>query len=800
MNRILLAGGGTLGSVSPLIAIRQAYPEADYLFISTGSGLDDKFVRQFNLRTIGIPAGKLRRYFSLFNLIDFFKSVGGFFISLVIIQRYKPDIVLTSGSYVAVPVAWAAKILGKKIVLHQQDAKIGLANRMIAPIANVITVAFKDLLEIFPDKNVFYTGNPVRNIGLPNGTNPKEKSLLILGGSQGARGLNELVNQFIPQWSKQYNVIHVLGDGNYDQRLDLKNNYQPLRFIMDDFGTMLSKASLVITRAGMSTLTELAYFSKPTIIIPMPHSHQEYNADLLSRHSAARIIHQQEPQSLAVAVIDLMSDAPAAKEMGIKMHQLFNSNATLNYIELIKREIEVRVDIRPKVYLSGIGGIGVSALARYFLHQGYQVYGSDLAASDITRALQLVGVTFYGNQTKNNLPADLSLFIYSAAIPNSNEELQEAKRRHVPTYSYNDYLGIISREKNTLAIAGTHGKTTTTAMAGTIAITAGLDPTIIVGGLIPQFNNGNYQAGNSDLFIVEACEYRGHMLKLQPKTIILTNIEEDHLDYYRDIDDICSKFQTFVDHLPADGLLIINRDDIYSQRIKSKVRTISYGLTQPADLIASNIEVQDDQQHFSVNFQGKNLGRFVLPVPGLFNIYNALAAMAVTLELNVEVTTIRESLKDFRGSWRRFEKIGKLADNPIYSDYAHHPTAIAATIEAAKKFYPKRKLLAIFQPHTSSRTEALMADFSQAFDLADEAIITSTYQVSGREDGNKAVDSAKILSQKIGRPKIKYVENFEQLTEQLNLLPQQDYLIIFMGAGSIDSFARDYVRKHSATK
>jgi UDP-N-acetylmuramate--alanine ligase len=791
MNRILMAGGGSLGPVAPLAAIKEKFPEADYLCVTTRSGPELAFLKNRGIRTVSISAGKLRRYVSWKNITDILNFIIGFFQSLYIVANYRPDIILTAGGFVAVPVVIAGRLLGKKIFVHQQDLEMGLANKIMAPFATKITVTFEHQLRMFPPAKAIYTGNPVRE--LPASNPAARPNIVILGGGQGSRGLNAFVNEFLPSLSTRFVIHHVLGKDNKDQTLSLPPEvYHSYQFVDKEIPQLLSEASIVITRGGLSTLTELAYLAKPVIIIPLPHSHQEGNAQFFALHKAAQMVPQGSGPDLLRAIELLQTDNHLALQQGKKLQELFNPRATEDYVALIKQNIALAIEMKPVAFLSGIGGIGLSALARYFLHQNYKVIGSDLTRSTVTEGLEAQGVKIFYEQTKKNLPENVSLFVYSSALPANHEELVEAKRLHIPTYTYNEYLGLLSEKYQTVAVSGTHGKTTTTGLVGYMTKEAGIDPTIIVGGLIPQFE-GNFVAGNSDLLVVEACEYRSHMLNIKPKIIILTNIEEDHLDYFTDLKHIQNQFQKFIDALPPEGVLIRNADDANSQVITTNRNIITFGIDASADIQATNLVVTGQHQEFDLVIKGTVVDHITLQIPGRFNVYNALAAVALAHHLDLNLAIVKRCLSAFHGSWRRFEKIGYYHDCPAYSDYAHHPTAIKKTIEAAQKFYPQKKLFVIFQPHSYARTETLFERFSQAFQSADKVIITNTYEVAGREE-HEQKDPAVELSQELGVQPHWYAASWAEAEKLLEEHYTADDILLFMGAGSIDSLARNTLR------
>jgi len=450
-----------------------------------------------------------------------------------------------------------------------------------------------------------------------------------------------------------------------------------------------------------------------------------------------------------------------------------------------------------KIHFIGIGGIGVSALAAYFLKKGKQVSGSDVEISPIIQDLKYQGAEIFDSHDKANISRDLDLVVYSEAVPEDNPELLAAKNYNITLKSFAEALGELMKSYYGIAVSGTNGKTTTTAILGLILESADLDPTVILGGKVNLWDS-NLRFGESNYFVAEGCEYRRNMLHLSPQMIILTNIEEDHLDYYKNIDDIKDAFTSYVKKLPAKGVLIFNVDDLQSQEIvnQTQAEKISYGLENEADLVAVGLSQQPGQQTFNLVWQGKNLGQFEIAVPGKFNIYNALAASAAAFKLDVRPEVIKEVLRDFKGSWRRFEKVGEIEGKIIISDYAHHPTAVKATIKAAKEFYPDKKILTVFQPHQQDRTSKLFDSFVKSFQEADEIILAEIYQVTGREEIKNLISSkdlAKAVKKIKNHPPISYTADNQQTEEMIHARLNDFDVILIMGAGDIYKIAESLV-------
>ncbi len=442
-----------------------------------------------------------------------------------------------------------------------------------------------------------------------------------------------------------------------------------------------------------------------------------------------------------------------------------------------------------KIHLIGIGGIGVSALARFFMSRGAQVSGSDIERTEITEDATKAGVKVFYQQIAENITDDLDLVIYSSAVPEDNLERATAKAKGIEQKSYFEYLGEMSHEFNLISVAGTHGKSTTTAMLADMMIEADLNPTVIVGSQYSKLDH-NFRAGGKDL-VLESCEYRAHFLRLEPRAIVLTNIEADHLDFYRDLDDIINTFQKFIDKLDsAEDILVYNYDDPNSRRLNlPNCRVISYGFNQGADLQAFAIKKRPGEQKFSVKFKEQELGEFSLRVPGDYNIYNALAGMAYALHRGVALKTIKSALAEFAGIWRRFEII-KNDDITVISDYGHHPTAVKAVLRGVREFYPGRRVVLVYQPHQRDRTVKLMQDFSRAFDECDLLILPEIYEVAGRNDGE--IGSRDLLREiKKHNPEIRaeFAGSLDQTEHYLPKVLQKGDVVIFMGAGDIYEIA-----------
>lgn len=452
-----------------------------------------------------------------------------------------------------------------------------------------------------------------------------------------------------------------------------------------------------------------------------------------------------------------------------------------------------------KIHCIGIGGIGVSAVARFFLAHGAEVSGSDISTSDELISLSKRGVRLFPSQSEGNISEKTEVVVYSPAVPEDNVELQEAKKRKILIFSYPEMLGEIMSLYTGIAVSGTNGKTTTTALLGKFLEAGNNNPTVIIGGRVPEWDN-NLHLGSGDLFVAEGCEYKRSMLCLNPQVIVLTNIEEDHLDYYKDINDILDAFTEYVLKLKKDDLLVYNIDDENCCNVASKTfaKKVSFGLTESADIYAQNITSSCGEQSFEFVAFGEIIGRFVTKLPGTYNIYNILAAAATAFNLGVGGVFLQRALDNFTGIWRRFEHVGVLDEAVVISDYAHHPTAIRGTLRAAREFFPDKKILAVFQPHHQDRTLKLFDGFATAFSDADEVIVAEIYHVCGREEMGDKISSESLVSAiEKNNPdkKIFYAKDIKTAESMARGRAKDFDVILIMGAGDIDQVARRLVGK-----
>jgi len=433
-----------------------------------------------------------------------------------------------------------------------------------------------------------------------------------------------------------------------------------------------------------------------------------------------------------------------------------------------------------RIHFIGIGGIGVSALAQYYLKKGHKISGSDLAPSEITKALEKNGVkVFIGKHKISNLKSQISNLdlktqnfkvIYSPAVSQQNPELELARKLKIKCQSYPEALGDLTKKYFTIAVCGTHGKSTVTAMIGLLLVKAGLDPTVILGTKLKEFNSSNCRVGKSQYLVIEADEHFESFLNYWPQIIVLTALEPDHLDYYKTFKNYVLAFKKFISHLPKNGFLVLNKDDknIFPLFLTAVKNVVFYSLGQK---------------------EAKKLKK-ILKIPGEHNISNALAALSVARVLKIPDKITFQALSEYKGSWRRFEekdlKIGN-CKLKIISDYAHHPTQIRVTLKAIREKFPKKKIICIYQPHQYQRTYYLFNEFKKAFLEAkiDKIFITDIYSVAGREKEEiKEKVSSKKLVEAINRENVIYLPK-KKILDTLKKNLKGGEVVVIMGAGDI---------------
>jgi len=449
-----------------------------------------------------------------------------------------------------------------------------------------------------------------------------------------------------------------------------------------------------------------------------------------------------------------------------------------------------------RIHFIGIGGISMSGFAEYLHTLGFKVSGSDNQQSKITDHLVELGIEFFLGQRPANITQEIDVVVFTAAITEDNEEFQEVIQKNIPMLNRAEMIGqLMLNFDDAVAVSGTHGKTSTTSMLSLIFMEGELDPTISVGGILDAIG-GNIRMGNSEHFIIEACEYTNTFLEFNPNRSIILNIDADHLDFFKDLDDIRNSFHLFAKRLPKDGQLFINGEIDRFEELTSDLECeiLTYGILDPAyrkgnisyDIAADNISLDvKNTGSFDLYYKGEYLDRIQLNVIGLHNISNSLPAIGVALEVGIPLEKIKKALYSFKNSKRRIEYKGEIGGITIIDDYAHHPTEVTATLTAAKN-YPHRVLWCVFQPHTYSRLKQHLTEFAEALCLADQVVLADIYASREKDPGDISSKDLVIELEKLGK-EVHYFPCFDEIENYLLQNCMNGDLLITMGAGDIVS-------------
>ncbi|MCC6575468.1 MAG: UDP-N-acetylmuramate--L-alanine ligase [Planctomycetes bacterium] len=452
------------------------------------------------------------------------------------------------------------------------------------------------------------------------------------------------------------------------------------------------------------------------------------------------------------------------------------------------------------IHFVGIGGAGVSGLARIALEAGHSVSGSDMKESTVTQGLRALGASISIGHGRENVPIGTALAVVSAAIKPENPEYAEAARRGLRVIKYSQALGELTQLRESLCVCGTHGKTTTTAMLAQIMLAAGTSPSYLVGGE-PKSLTSHAAWKDGRHFVVESCEYDRSFLRLHPRVVILNNIEEDHLDCYGDIAGVEQGFADFIARLPKDGLLLFNADDARCAKLAAKThrRAEGFGAAASATWRMHELDASTGFARARVSHSGKFLGALALEIPGRLNAINAMGALAAACSAGVEPALALSALKAYRGVARRFECIGQIAGVPLIDDYAHHPTAVAHLIETARKTFGKKRLVAVFQAHQYARMNGMFDGFVDAFGDADRVLVARTY--AARESGVVAGEPERRFAKALRARGVEAADydDFAAIKQDLALKTAPSDVLIFIGAGDVNEIAYDLLNDRDFT-
>ena len=856
---VLFAGGGTGGHLFPGIAVAEELllraPASRVVLAVTEREAAAAHARALPFETVCV--GSPRRPAGVSGVPTFgVRMTRAVLRTRRLLAKERIDVVVGLGGYGSVAPVLAARLARIPVVLLEQNARPGRATRSLARFADVVAESYAGAVARGPvgrlrNVEVALTGNPVRREVLRTRAtreafgldlDPTLPVLGVLGGSLGAVGLNlkflDALPQLLRATGRRFQILHAAG--TRERAEDLRDLFalhdvtSCTRAFFDDMAAFYGTADVLLSRAGGTTVAEISAIGRPAVFVPYPHHadrHQSANARPLADAGAARIVEEADlcPDTLTEALAPLLASEAQRAAWAARARRAGRPNAAEKVADIVLRMARRRpargrahrrrvrdsgradrhrgghpvirtpglFDKPRAVHLVGVGGVGVSALAQALKHGGHRVTGSDARDGVRVRRLRAIGLDIAVGHDAGNVPNDAEVIVATAAVGPTNPELDAARRRGVHVVKYAHALGELMGRHHGIAVAGTHGKTTTTGLLATMLVHGGLDPTMILGGDAAPLG-GNFRPGDGRYFVAEACEFDRSFLELEPTTAIVTNIDGDHFDTYRDLDEIEAAFLDFARLLPEHGYLAtLNEHERVFRRdgVRCKVETV--GLRDNADWVATDWRRADGVTHFRVKHGGEYRGTFRLRLPGLHNLCNSLGVIAVAAHLGLDFeTAVAPALLEYGGVERRmslrYEGHGVL----VLDDYAHHPQELAAVLTALRDENPGRRIVAVFQPHQASRTRRHLREFAESLKRADRVFVPDIYLARDSEAARRSVHALDLVRTAANRGvDVTYCERLDDVAGELLDEIRVGDLVVTMGAGSVGEVSRDLAER-----
>ncbi len=839
---IAIACGGSGGHLFPGVAVAEVLRLRGHrvLLLVSGKDIDRQAVAAapgfevHALPVIAMPSVTSPRIVTFaIRLLGAIRECGRIF------DEFKPDVVLGTGGFTLVPAAWVARQRRIPFVIHESNAVPGRAARLLAPFAATVALGMEGCAAFFRGCRVVNTGTPVRSTlrKLPAaearwqlGLDQQRRTILIVGGSQGAHGLNSLVIEALPHLQplgRQIQFVHFTGDSDFERvraAYEASGLKAMVRPFFKEMELAYSAATLAVSRSGAAALAELAWFGLPSLLVPFPaaaDNHQFFNADAVVKHGGARILTEIATTGamLAAALDDLLRSGER-KTMSEKMLELKRPQAAAALAALlteaggvvepavVRREIQKADIIRLlterscAVHFVGIAGCGMSGIARLLLARGHRVSGSDLSGPAELETLRGRGATVFSGHAAGHI-GQSDLVVYSNAIARDNPELRAAEAAGIPIVRRARMLAAVMQNPfltgkpapASVCVAGIHGKTTTSAMIAHVLKTGGRDPSFCIGGYLRALG-GNAGEGAGEFFVAECDESDGTLVEYAPTHAVVMNIEEEHLDYYRDLQAILDTFAGFVENT-RHHVFFCADDTNVARLCAGHPRGISFGFAVEATYRAVDVRPESAGTRFAVKRGGQLLGEITLGVPGRHNVSNATAAVAVGMTMGLTFAQAAAALATFRGAERRLEVKFENKDYLIVDDYAHHPTELRATLEALRSL-GRRRIVAAFQPHRYTRTKFLSAQFGRAFDQVDKLVLTDVYAAS--EPAIEGVSGRTILEavKASGHRDVEFEPELARVADRLLAAARPGDILAILGAGDIYKVAEEVARRARA--
>ena len=838
--KIIISGGGTGGHIFPAVsianAIKELCPEAQILFVGAKGRMEMQRVPEAGYQIEGLPIRGLKRpLYSPQNIgvaIDYLKSK---MMVKKIIKNFQPDVAVGVGGYASSATLDAAHQMGIPCLIQEQNSYAGVTNKLLGKKADKICVAYDDMDRFFPAEKIIKTGNPVRQNLLETKISKKEaiesfgldsakKTILFVGGSLGARTINESILQHLDilKENSDVQVIWQTGKYYYEKiRQELEGNEVPNLKVMDfisDMGAAYTAADLVVSRAGASSISEFCLIGKPVILVPSPNvaeDHQTKNAMALVNKEAALYVKDSDaPEQLLLLAVDTVKDGIKLKSLAENVRKLGLPDSakiiaqevvslipTINYQRPTSQmskpssldvchdeEVALCEAKNYQLYFVGIGGIGMSALARYFKQKGQLVAGYDKTPSELTRQLEKEGILIHYVDNVDAIPEECkdpksTLVVYTPAIPEEHTELQYFRNNGFKLEKRAQVLGELTKTHKGLCVAGTHGKTTTSTMAAHILHQSSIDCNAFLGGISKNYGTNYILSDKSDYVVIEADEFDRSFHWLRPFITVITATDPDHLDIYGTKEAYLESFRHYTTLIQEGGALIIHKDLEMKDDIPAGVKRYEYSLNE-GDFHAENIIIDNGEITFDFISPLGNIEKVQLGQPVPVNVENAVAAMAMAQMVGCSSDEIKSAIASYAGVQRRFDFKIRTPKVTFLSDYAHHPKEIYQSANSLRQLYKDKKITAIFQPHLYTRTRDFYKEFADSLSVLDKVVLCDIYPA--REEPIEGVTSKLIydnLKEGVEKEMIKK-------DEVLDYVRNNDFeVLVILGAGDLDNMA-----------
>ena len=820
--RIIISGGGTGGHIFPAISIAHAIkslnPDAEILFVGAQGRMEMQRVPAAGFNIKGLPICGFDRKNPFKNIIVLFKIMRSQIMARRIIRQFAPMVAVGVGGYASGPTLRIAGKMGIPTLLQEQNSYAGVTNKILAKKANRICVAYDGMERFFPAEKILKTGNPVRptltkggvsrkeaakNMGL----DPSKRIVLIVGGSLGARTLNESVmsNLDLIRMSQDVQFVWQTGKFYFEEMKSRLADQQPVPNLfptefVQDMDQAYAASDLVISRAGAGTISELCLLGKPVILVPSPNvaeDHQTKNALALSDKGAAIHIRDVDARKeLIPAAVDLVKDTARLETLRENILKLaYHDSAEIIAHEVLKLagygNGTLKLDDIKSVYFVGAGGIGMSALVRYFLHRGCQVGGYDKTSTELTSALIKEGARIGFDDDVDRIDEcfrdpSSTLVVYTPAIPADNRILNWFNMHCFDVQKRAQVLGTLTRSLDGLCVAGTHGKTTTSSMVAHILDGTDEGCNAFLGGILKNIGSNLMVSNRSRRVVIEADEFDRSFHHLTPLRTVITAIDADHLDIYGTYQAYVESFRKYTSLIKPGGDLILHVGlaEKLQPQLQKGVNLHTYGLDE-GTFHATNIRIGNGELRFDYVSPLGSIADVELGVPIPINVENAVAAMAMAQLSGASDNVIRERIATFRGCDRRFDFHVKKADKVYLSDYAHHPEEIRQCAMSLRKLYADRKITCIFQPHLYTRTRDFYNEFANSLSLFDEVWLLEIYPA--REQPIPGVTSS-LLADNMKPGVCKGIVSRSQVPELVKSIKDDVQVLVTLGAGDLEDY------------